>query len=278
MSAVKEPFYFAPDVVGGPKRRFTHGRDDDEYLALFADARGEKWLGEASTNYLKSHVAPGLIRKFAPGARLVAMLRNPVEMVYALHNERVSHGAEPIDDFELALAADEDRRAGRRLPPGSTPLGATYIDTGRYGEQLARWLKAFPREQLHVVVFEDFAADAAGSFRTLLEFLEVDPDYRPTEFAVHNPSHRLRGGLARKVLESRPARWGARRLLPRLLGQSAASRLTRSFRHSRLRRRQIARPPLSEEIGQQLKQDFASDVALVSDLLGRDLHALWFGT
>jgi len=277
MSPVKEPFYFAPDVVVGPRTRFRHDRDEDGYLALFAEARDETRLGEASTNYLASRVAPSLIRQFQPAARIVAMLRNPVEMIHALHNERVSHGVEPITDFAAALAADADRIEGRRLPDGTTSLGAVYVDTGRYGEQLARWIEEFGRDRVHVMIFDDFVADTAGSFRRLLEFLEVDPEYRPDSFAVHNPSHRLRGGPIRAVVESRIARWGVRRLLPRLVGHSTTVRLTRSFRHSRLNRRQVARSSVPSRLRRQLEEELAADIVRLSDLLSRDLSALWFG-
>lgn len=277
MSPVKEPFYFAPDVVVGPRARLRHPADEAAYLALFAGARGERRLGEASTSYLASHVAPSLIRDFQPGARIVAMLRNPVEMIYALHNERVSHGVEPLTDFADALAADADRRAGRRLPDGCTPLGALYRDTAMYGAQLERWLAAFPGERVHVVVFEEMVADPAAALRGLLEFLDVDAGYLPHGFAAHNPSHRLRGGPVKRAVESRPARWAVRRLMPRLIGQDATARLARRFRHSRLRRRPAARPPLAPDLRQALQADLASDVALLSRLLGRDMAQLWFG-
>ena len=277
MAAVKEPFYFAPDVVVGPRARLRHPDDEAQYLALFEAARGERRLGEASTNYLASHVAPSLIRDFQPDARIVAMLRNPVEMVYALHNERVSHGVEPLTDFAAALAADDDRRAGRRLPDGCTPLGAVYRDTAMYGAQLERWLGAFSPGQVHAIVFEEFAADPAAALRGMLRFLDVDDAFVPADFAVHNPSHRLRGGPLKRVVESRPARWTARTLLPRVMGQDTAARLTRRFRHSRLRRRPVSRLPLAAELRRGLEADFAADVALLGRQLGRDLADLWFG-
>jgi hypothetical protein len=274
---VKEPFYFSPDVLGGLRRRFTYGVDDAKYMSLFEDAGDKKRLGEASTRYLVSRVAPGYIRDFEPSARIIAMLRNPVDFVYALHNERVSQGAEDVADFETALALDDERRGGRRLPPGSNPLGAVYRDNGMFGEQLARWLETFPREQVHVIIFDDFARDTPTEFRRVLEFLDIDPDFQPASFAVSNPSHRLRGGLVRTVLSSRPAHFAAHRLLPALIGQNATSRFANRVRHSRLNRRPNPRPPLSAKLRQQLQDDFSADVVKLGGLLGRDLHGEWFG-
>lgn len=277
-SPVKEPFYFSPDVQGGLRRRFSYGTDEAKYLAMFEGAGDRARAGEASTRYLVSHVAPGYIRQFEPRARVIAMLRNPVDFIYALHNERVSQGAEDVADFAAALALDDERRAGRRLPPGSNPLGAVYRDNARYGEQLARWLEVLPAQQVHVIVFDDFARDPATEFRKVLEFLGVDPDYRPATFAVRNPSHRLRGGLVRRLLNSRPAQFVAHGLLPRLIGQNATSRVANRFRHSRIVRRPNPRPPLAEDLRRSLQAELRPDVERLSGLLGRDLVTEWFGS
>ena len=109
--------YFCPDVHAFRERNpFVYAEDEKAYLALFDDARGEKRLGEATTRYLVSPKARGLIRDFAPDALAIAMLRNPVDLVHALHNERVSQGNEPITDFEQAMAADARARKGQDCP------------------------------------------------------------------------------------------------------------------------------------------------------------------
>ncbi len=262
MSAVKEPFYFSPDVVIGPRQRLHRPDDHDAYMALFEGAKDERWVGEASTSYLASVVAPRLVHDFEPEARIVAMLQNPVEMLYALHNEGVSHGVEPIEDFEQALTTNAS--------------GAIYMQNARYGEQIARWFDVFGRDRVHVIVFDEFAADTPASFRRLLEFLEVGPDYEPSEFGVHNPSHRMRRGVVKRMVESRHARWAVRSLLPRVIGADATARLTRRFRHSRLRRESRERPPLPTPLRLRLERELADDVARLGQLLDRDLEALWF--
>lgn len=276
MSPIKEPFYFSPDVQGSIHRRFEYGADEDKYLALYADARGQKRLGEGSTRYLRSRVAPNNIHVFDPNARAIVMLRNPVDFVYAFHNERVSQGEEPVTDFTQAIALDDERRAGQNLPPGSNSLGAVYHDSAMFGEQLERWFDALGRDRVHVIIFEDFVRDTPGAFRKVLEFLDIDADYRPSEFAVVNPSHRLRGGYLRKTLNSRPAQTVAHRVLPAVIGDNATSRLARRFRHSRINRRPNPRPPLSAKLRHELEADFSADVERLSQLLGRDMKAEWF--
>jgi hypothetical protein len=277
MSPVKEPIYFAPDMQAGFKHRFTYGVDETAYLDLYADARDEKHLGEASTRYLASHQAPNLIHEFEPSSRIVAILRNPVEMIYALHNERVSHGAEDVVDFESALALDDERRAGRKLPHGSNAMGAVYRDNARFGEQVQRWVDTFGRDRVLVIIFDDFAAETPGQFRRVLEFLEVDPNYQPAEFAVSNASHKSRGGVVRRLFESRLARWGRRKALPAVVGENNAARMARRVRHSRLNRRPNPRPPMRPELVRELQDEFMGDVAHLGRLTGRDLTKEWFG-
>jgi hypothetical protein len=277
MSPVKEPFYFSTDVSTGPRRRFAYASDHDAYLALYEGARGEKAIGEASTTYLVSRVAARLVAEFAPESRAIAMLRDPVEVMQALHNERVSHGVEPLAEFEDALGADADRREGRRLPEGASPLGSVYRDSVRFGEQLERWIAALGRERVHVVVFDDFVADTAAEFRRVLAFLGVDDAYQPDSFGARNPSHRIRRGPIRRLLASPLVTVVRQRLMPALLGEERSARLARRFRHSRLVRQRNQRAPIDAELRRQLEAELRPDVERLSALVGRDLVQLWFG-
>src|SRR3954453_4619773 len=73
MSPVKEPFYFCGDVQGGLRRLYSYPADEVRYLELFADARTDQMSGEASTRYLVSYEAAGLVAAFQPMARAIAM-------------------------------------------------------------------------------------------------------------------------------------------------------------------------------------------------------------
>ena len=276
MSPVKEPNFFSPDVQGTFRGSpFKHPEETDQYLTLFDGARDERIVGEASTSYMVSRVAPALVHDLAPDARIIAMLRHPVDLMYSLHNERTANGAEPLADFAQALGADEDRRAGRRLPPGFNALGAVYRDTALLGEQLQRWQAAYGADRVHTIVFSDFAADTAGEFKRVLEFLGVDPSYRPASFEAVNRSWRRREGIVRLLVRSRPMQWVRHRLVPRLIGEQTTFKLTRRFTRSRLYRRTHTRPDLPAQLRHELEAWFASDVALLGKLIGRDLSREW---
>jgi len=276
MSPAKEPRYFSPDLMSGSPHDFHYGRDLERYLGLFSGARDEKRLGEASVRYIYSEQAPRLIREFNPDAYIVAMVRNPIDMMYSMHNQRLSEGREPLEDFEQALAAEADRLAGRGIRPGLNPGLAVYRPRARFGEQLPRWFETFGRARVHVIVFEEFVREPAAHFRRLLEFLDVDPGYQPESFAAHNSSHAPRFRFIRKLTNARLSQWLVWRALPAVAGDHATRALVRGFRNSPLNRRRATRPPLRPELRRRLQEEFAGDVARLGELLGRDLAGLWW--
>ena len=280
MSQRKEPRYFSPDLAGdGDTRRLRHPQDLPRYLALFAGAGRAQRIGEGTVQYLYSRDAPGLIHAFDPNAYLIVMFRDPVEMMYSLHAHYVAAGNEPLADFAAAVAAEEPRRAGGSVNGVNSSL-MVYSDRARFGEQLARWYEVFGRERIHVTVLDDLKRDPAAEFRRVLEFLQVDPAYVPDSFAARNASHVARSNLLRSALRSelpRRVRW---QLFPALFGEAGALRVSGRLRRLMVRqvnRKQVDRPALDASLRTQLQQQLAGDVALLSELLGRDMAALWWG-
>ena len=147
----KEYQYFGGDLASNIDTR----RSLESYMAVFAPASDERYLLDASPMYLCSELAAVEIAAFSPEARAIAVLRNPVDMMYSLHGEALFQGDEDIVDFEEALGAEDDRRQGKRIPP--TCQGALwslfYRDVARYADQLDRFFDALgprprPRHRL----------------------------------------------------------------------------------------------------------------------------------
>jgi hypothetical protein len=151
--------------------------------------RGERWyrgnfprgaappVGEASPSYLFHPLAPERVRSLLPEARLVALLRDPVDRAFSHYQHEVALGREPLS-FEDALAAEEGRTRGeveRMLAdPGYFShawWNHTYRARGLYAEQLERWYAAFPREQLLVLSTEELGAAPAETYARVLAFL-----------------------------------------------------------------------------------------------------------
>jgi hypothetical protein len=114
-----------------------------------------------------------------PDARLIALLRNPVDRAFSHYQHEVAFGRERLS-FEEAIAQEDERMAGELERMERDPAyfsypwwNYTYVSRGRYAEQLERWFAAFPREQALVLLTEEMAADASGTYRRVLEFLGV---------------------------------------------------------------------------------------------------------
>jgi Sulfotransferase family len=263
MPAVKELNYFGSDRQLRNTPRLTL----DEYLSVFAPAPAGVRIGEASVSYLRSSVAAREIAEFAPGAQAIAMLRDPVEVMHALHTELVFLGSEDLADFGTAMEAEADRREGRRIPPAANnPRAVLYREAVNFGEQLQRYFDALGPDRVHVIIFDDFKADTAAAVRDTFRFLDVDDAFQPT-LEIVNPAKVARLRVVQRLLSSPPdwLRRGVRGLLPR----PTRKRIYR--RVSRLNARARERGPMAPELRSQLVAELLPEIERLEAMLGRDL-------
>lgn len=259
----KELRFFGSDLIIRNRTPLTL----EDYLAYFSDADGAQRVGTAYVWYLFSTHAAREIRAFSPRAQIIAMLRNPVDMLYALHSEFLFNANEDIEDFAAALDAEDDRRRSRRIPRHAHIInGLWYRSVPRYVEQLRRYFDLFGRERVHVILFDDFVADTAATYRSTLRFLDLDSGYAPA-FDVVNANKRLRVPGVRPFLAQPPP--AVRRLARALVPGSLRRRMYRSLQEANIS--QTKRPPLSRSLREALAAQFADEVDQLSQLLGRDL-------
>lgn len=179
----KEPCYFCTDIAMSEKVAI---HDRQAYLALYAGAEGYQWRGDASACMLRSRTAPELIKAFCPDARILITLRPPLDMMHSYHKEVLRNGWEDIHDFHTAVAASDDRDHGLRLPPDTpVPQSLNYWFVSRFATQVETYLRVFGQHAVKVVLLEDLAGRPAATYRSILEFLQVDPGFTPS-FRVHN--------------------------------------------------------------------------------------------
>jgi hypothetical protein len=256
----KEPHGFGSDL-DLPRLR---GR---AYLALFENVGDACRVGEASVFYLFSQRAASEIFDFNPRAQIVVMLRNPVDVMYAYHSERLWRGNEDIADFREALAAEPERRMGRRLPPGVRfPQGLRYREIATFSPQLERYLARFGPDRVHVILHDDLARDPAAVFAETCAFLGVAPGVRPS-FEVVNGNRVVRNRWLRDTLRDRSS--ALRRLARTTLPLSVRQRAQRRLRQ--LNTRVEPRPPMDPELRRRLIVEFRPEVERLGKLLVRDL-------
>ena len=180
MPAEKEHNHFATDLLPATDPY----RDRDHYLKLFAAAREEKRVGEASVFHLYSAVAAENIHEFDAAAKIVVMLRDPVSWMPSYHSQMVYNGDENVAELEDALAAESERRRGVGIPSGLRfAERLLYREMARFAEQVTRYFDRFGRDAVHVILQDEYAQNSRAIFRQTLEFLEVDPDFEP-EFEI----------------------------------------------------------------------------------------------
>jgi len=267
--AKKEMHAFGSDLRFGPQ---FYRRDEEAYLAEFAAGSGRRRTGEASVWYLFSTQAAAEIHAFNPEARVIILLREPAEMLYSLYYQFRFDGNEHLPTFEDALAAEDERRAGRLLTRQTYLAQAlVYRDTARYTEQVRRYFDVFGRERVHVIIYDDLAADVRGVYGRALEFLGVDSTRIETDFQVINGNKSVKHSALRGLLNDPLVRSTAvaiGRRLPRPIFTALHDVERRLWK---LNSRSEKRPPLAPDARAQLQREFAPEVERLSELLGRDL-------
>ena len=272
------PQIYMPSTVAGKEPSFfcdlvppwaTKYRDTESYLSLFAKGRGRAAIGDASTNYLVAPESAGKIRARYPDAKIIMILRNPVQRAHSLYRYICAWGFEDAPTFEKGLAREAARLGNARFIKEWQLLyhAFLYYHSGLYAEQVARYLDAFPREQVHIILFDDMKKDLLGTIRGVYRFLNVDPEFEP-ELDAHNASQ---FPLSVKFQAFISKRWNANPLYPR----------------GPLRRRDKTHYPIALSINsmlgvyrkeqmrpetrRELTQRFAPDIARTAAVIGRNL-------
>ena len=188
MSRVKETNYLA--LKGHPLD--FRGPGDADYIKphavtteagyhdQFAHCEGKKAVGEASPLYLYDPRVAGEIKALLPDARLVAILRHPVDRAYSAFLHLIRDRRETTDDFLEALRREPDRIADHWEHIWH------YVAMGRYAEQLDRYLALFPREQIRIYIYRELRKDPQGLLRDLYTFLDIDPTFEADITTRHN--------------------------------------------------------------------------------------------
>lgn len=259
----KEPLYFGDDLT----RRYGRMTLDD-YLRLFRDAKAGQRIGEASTWYLYSTTAAREIKEFSPDAQILVLLRNPVDVMYAQHNQLLFNAMETISDFGEALEAEDDRRAGRRLP--EWPINTEnlfYRHSVRFAEQLERYFDVFGRDRVHVMLFDDLTRDGAAVVHGVLEFLGVDPALAAVPPKA-NENRRVRSPRLQRLI------FMPRALMP-LAPMLRRFPLVRAMRTRLLNMNSEARPraAMDAALRRRLLDEQAPEIDKLGRLIGRDLSA-----
>lgn len=267
VSPVKEPQYLALEdgmfiTYDGYKNTARSIRSyplviqtEKQYSDLFSEATTEKAVGEASTLYLYSKFAAQRIAQRYRGAKIIIILRDPLDRAHSQFLHHVRDGHETTNDFWEAFY-DEEERMGRG------PFWH-YRRMGLYHAQVRQYVERFDDDQIHIVRFKEIKQDVSAVARQILCFLEVDDFTAETSVSIRNKT-----GMPR-------SRW-----LNRLLFLARRYPLLRRFTHlipealrgqiRAVRNKNLYKPTLEDDVRAKCMSSFLEDIERLEALLGRD--------
>lgn len=273
LSPVKEPKFFLTDGPppargGGPGDAQTyreHVWRREEYEALFDGAPPGSLRGESTPFYLYGGLAHRRIRRLIPGARLIVVLRDPVERAHSNWAHLRSAGLEPIGDFLSACAAED-----RRVAAGWAEFWH-YLRLSRYGEQLDHLFTVFPREQVLVLRYRLLVNEPARALDSICRFLGVATGVIsevPRENVTINPPRTLRHTAVSQAMRAAAV---AGQYLPAAAVAALTGPLERVLQQDRRQRQ-----PLTWAERQALLPRLENDIRLLQKVTDTDFSD-WLG-
>jgi Sulfotransferase family len=278
MPSRKEPRFFATEMYfRDPPRPGGTPATLEEYLSWFDAATPEQLVAEASPWYLWSRTAARRIADVQPGARIIAILREPASLLRSLHLEFVQLYVETETDLGKAIALEESRRQGRNIPRYTYwPQMLLYSDHVRSVDQLRRFHDVFPPEQMLVLIYDDFRNDNEATLHKVLHFLGVD-DTIPLEVREANPTVRVRSQRMHELVHAVSVGHGpVSRVVKASVKAVTPGQLRRRARDATQKRLVWTDPhPPDAALMAELRHRFKPEVVALGEYLDRDLVTLW---
>jgi hypothetical protein len=223
-------------------------------------------VGLSNVELLFFPYVPERLHRYNPDARIVVALRDPVDRAYSAYWYQRAMGVERAPSFEAALEREP------LIDPKDTLARAqlAYLEHGHYAEQLERYRRFFPRERIHVLLYDDMLRDEAW-LRHLLAWLGIDdPDFRPPA-ERHNAASAPRFPALQRMLRASdsPVNRAYKALMPTGLRYFLFHRVVEPL--SRANARPFRYPPMRADTRERLSAYYRPHNERLAALLDRDL-------
>lgn len=259
-----EPSFFAhegrpPAFCGPGDDEWQFVTEIEKYERLFEGAEAFSAVGEISPRYLYFEASAGRIEHHVPDARLIVVLRHPVDRAYSHFLMNRDRRCEPERDFVEAIEKEAAREAQ------GWGWDWRYVGLGRYHEQLRRYYDRFDDRQILVMLYDDLKHDRDAFFSELFGFLGVRPDFKPDTSVRHREASLPRIPALRSLVDRPNA---LKKTLAPLLAVVPYRRMK-----AKISAWNNVRPdPLSASVRREvLERHFLSDLERLEGLIGRDL-------
>ena len=258
---MKEPHFFAQPAPSPEQRHLiTFVGDQAGYLRLYERSGDRRWRGDASPSYLWSAPAAARIAEVAPEARIIIILRDPIERAYAQYLMDYSEGAIDRPFFE-ALQHDWER------PDKGWGVSQLYVELGLYTGQIQRYRALFGSDQVLVLLLEDLKKDARGVLTRIAHFLDIPEGHMAmVDIAeAHNHYKQPKGQWARWLAGHPVSRFLGERVMPRRLGE---------YIWEHWMQKDAPKPPIDARAVAYLQSIYGPELVALETELGRPLPEL----
>jgi len=157
------------------------------YRSNFPKRKKGKLYFEGTTHYLYNPLVPKRVKQMLPNVKVIALLRDPIDRAYSSYKHQLRAGRETLN-FENAIQAESERLNGEKEKLLSDPSYISYnynhfsyVERGKYADQINNWLEHFSKEQMLVLSSEDFFKDTDNSLKQIYDFLGVEYIKTPIE-------------------------------------------------------------------------------------------------
>jgi len=264
----KEPAFFCKEIK--PKCRQINTLE--RYLHCFKNVcHYHTAIGEGSTRYFSCAFAIKSILKFNSQAKFIAMVRNPIDMFFSLHADHYFTHREKYSNPEKAWKEADSGNNVRKF--FSDKLALNYKRMCKLGEQASRLFDVVPKENIHVIVYDDFKIDTKKVYIDVLNFLGISYDGRIDFPKVNIRKYGMNKYIGAiklflKNIRSLKTKYAGNVRLPKPFFSYFINKVEDiSNVHARAYKGDV----YSEEFIQELKNYFEPDVLRLSKLIDRDL-------
>lgn len=260
----KEIYYFGKDLIFLSKRKSL-----DEYHNLYSHCPSSLKKGDTTATNLVSEEAAKEIYALNPDAKIIIMLRNPVDMIESLHSESVFNLNEPEKNLEKALALEEERKNGKKLPERLTcPVQSLlYRHIATFAPQVKRYLEVFGKENVLIVLLDELKADPNAVHKRVTEHLGL-PFYPLPQYEQVNPNKINRSEWLKGVLKYMPS---GLKQASRIIIPNKPLRKKLFLKLNSVNTKPVKRQPMSRQLRQELNDFFKEDIEKLEKLITKDL-------
>lgn len=258
LSNPKEVNYFSASDIKAQGLYYKEKliEDAESYAGCFSHSREGDLLGEGSVSYLYYKAVPGNIYDYNPCAKIIIILRDPVDRAFShyLMDRRLGYVSESFSN----------------IFSNSTKYPVhyqQYFSLGKYFEQVKRYVDFFGRDQVFIINDVDLKCSTVQVLRGVCGFLGVEFCEEMYTEKSHNEYKVPRNFIVSKLYESYFLRSAVQRLIPKVMQDKVKSILFSSG----------GKPVLGSELNRKLNAYFEEDRKLLAKLISDDFPLRWGG-